>query len=327
MKKIFIKVIQFGLYILMFGLISNIQQAQAQITNPGFETGTLSGWTGSGASVVAGQTIMSWTVNPGDTRMARTEPTSNNASGTETALGLSSGTLSGIASITNLGYLYQDITLTASQTVTVYWNYVSQDYSPYDDGTFGSLTKSGFTQDFKILARTFGASSIGIPPTGAYGSTGWHTVTFTASGAGTYRLGFGSFNWGDQSVSPLLYIDDAMGGTSAPGYPVLTTNAVTNLGGTSATSGGNITSAGTGTITARGICWGTSPAPTGNQTAASPATGTGSFSVNMTSLSPGTTYYVRSYATNSSGLTTYGGDVDFTTPSTSPPTVTTTAIR
>jgi hypothetical protein len=53
--------------------------------------------------------------------------------------------------------------------------------------------------------------------------------------------------------------------------------------------------------------------------------GDGSFTSTLTGLLPGTTYYVRAYATNSVG-TNYGDDVTFTTEALSKATVTTTAV-
>jgi len=106
--------------------------------------------------------------------------------------------------------------------------------------------------------------------------------------------------------------------------PVLTTADASSVTSTTATSGGNITSDGGATITARGVCWGTSTGPvaTGpNRT--TDGTGTGSFTSSITGLAPNTTYYVRAYATNSQG-TAYGNEITFTTPA-AIPTVTTTA--
>lgn len=109
--------------------------------------------------------------------------------------------------------------------------------------------------------------------------------------------------------------------------PTLTTTAVSAITDISAISGGTITSDGGENITARGVCWGTSPGPivTGNNT--SNGTGTGAFSSNLTGLSPSTLYYVRAYATNSVG-TAYGNELSFTTLPTAPvlPTLTTAAL-
>ena len=103
--------------------------------------------------------------------------------------------------------------------------------------------------------------------------------------------------------------------------PSVTTAEATNITQTTATGGGNVTADGGATVTERGICWSTSQNPTVNGNHASNGSGTGTFSVNMTSLSPGTTYYVRAYATNSAG-TAYGNQKSFTTTATMP-TVTT----
>ena len=94
---------------------------------------------------------------------------------------------------------------------------------------------------------------------------------------------------------------------------VLTTTEVTTVTSVSAIAGGNITDAGGGTITARGICWGTSPNPTitGNKTTS--GTGPGTFTGTLTGLTDGTTYYYRAYATNDFG-TTYGQELHFITP-------------
>ena len=95
--------------------------------------------------------------------------------------------------------------------------------------------------------------------------------------------------------------------------PILTTTAITGITNTSSTSGGNITSDGGASITARGVVWSTSTNPTITLTTkTSNGTGAGSFSSNLTNLTPKTTYYVRAYATNSAG-TGYGNEITFTT--------------
>jgi uncharacterized protein (TIGR02145 family) len=107
--------------------------------------------------------------------------------------------------------------------------------------------------------------------------------------------------------------------------PVITTTAISDVAHTTATSGGNITTDGGGNITARGVVWSTSQNPTiALTTKTSNGTGTGSFTSNIADLTPGTSYFVRAYATNSAG-TAYGNEVSFTT-NIQLPAITTTAI-
>ena len=212
----------------------------AQITNGGFEI-DMSGWTTVAGSVTrSGQaTVGSWNVLPSGLGMAKILPSGAGAATTvQTTLGLTGNQLSSVPSITNVAAMYQDIVLTAGQTVTIYWNYVSQDYAPYDDGTFLSFTGPS-TQQLTMLARTQSAAQ--VPAVQSYGSTGWKSITITAGPSGTYRLGLGSFNWGDTGVDPILFVDNAMGGTAAPGMAIITaTTAASNITGNSATTGGKI---------------------------------------------------------------------------------------
>ena len=94
--------------------------------------------------------------------------------------------------------------------------------------------------------------------------------------------------------------------------PVLTTTEVIAVTQTTATSGGVITSDGGFTVTERGVCWSTSQSPTIADNKTTDGTGAGEFSSILSGLSPNTTYYVRAYATNSSG-TGYGSAMSFTT--------------
>lgn len=96
--------------------------------------------------------------------------------------------------------------------------------------------------------------------------------------------------------------------------PTITTNAVSNITETTATCGGNITDDGGAEITARGVCWNTTGAPSIANNKNSNGAGIGAFTSGLSSLAEGTTYYVRAYATNSKG-TAYGNEVSFTTPS------------
>ena len=104
--------------------------------------------------------------------------------------------------------------------------------------------------------------------------------------------------------------------TGSVNLPTVTTNTVSNITTTSAICGGNVTSDGGATVSARGVCWSTSQNPTVSDSHTSNGTGTGSFTSSITVLSPNTTYYVRAYATNSAG-TAYGSRVSFTTPTSS----------
>ena len=95
--------------------------------------------------------------------------------------------------------------------------------------------------------------------------------------------------------------------------PVLTTSAMTSITQTTAVCGGNITSGGGSAVTVRGVCWSTSQSFTiDNSDKTTDGAGAGSFISVITGLNPGITYYVRAYATNSTG-TGYGNLVKFNT--------------
>lgn len=89
-----------------------------------------------------------------------------------------------------------------------------------------------------------------------------------------------------------------------------TSAAVRDATNTAATCGGVVSADGGNSVTARGIVWSTSPMPTlaNNLGFTSNGNGLGSFTSNISGLQPGTTYYIRAYATNQYG-TVYGEQV------------------
>ncbi len=94
--------------------------------------------------------------------------------------------------------------------------------------------------------------------------------------------------------------------------PLISTSMVTNITSTTASCGGTVTSDGGAAITARGICWSTAVDPTLTDFKSSDGSlGTGSYNCNIFGLTGNTTYYVRAYASNSSG-TGYGDMKSFT---------------
>ncbi len=136
-------------------------------------------------------------------------------------------------------------------------------------------------------------------------------TTFSQAIAGIAGQAQVKFKW--NYIGAFAYhwaIDDISITGVAVGPPLVTTASVTSITQTTAISGGNVTSGGTATVTARGVCWSTTANPlvSGNHT--TDGTGTGVFSSSITGLTPITTYHVRAYATNSLG-TVYGSDVSF----------------
>lgn len=101
--------------------------------------------------------------------------------------------------------------------------------------------------------------------------------------------------------------------TTSGNPPTVTTNSVSSIGIYSAVCGGNISvPQGSSSITDRGVCWSTSANPSIADSKTNNGTGGGTFTSQLSGLSPSTTYFVRAYATSGSN-TYYGNQVSFTT--------------
>jgi len=154
-----------------------------------------------------------------------------------------------------------------------------------DGSGMGSFTSSvtGLTSNTKYYLRAYATNGVGT----AYGNE----ISFTAG----------------QSVTT----------------PTVTTTNVTNIAQTTATCGGNVTSDGGATVTARGVCWSTSTNPTTTSNHTTDGSGIGGYLSSLTGLTANTSYFVRAYATNSAG-TSYANQKSFTTlPEVTSPSVTT----
>jgi hypothetical protein len=96
-------------------------------------------------------------------------------------------------------------------------------------------------------------------------------------------------------------------------HSVVETSGTTNITQTTATTGGTVKIAGNNIISARGICLSIiSNINISNSQVIPSGSGTGSFVVNLTSLTPNTKYYFKAYATSIAG-TEYGRLGSFTT--------------
>jgi len=92
----------------------------------------------------------------------------------------------------------------------------------------------------------------------------------------------------------------------------LQTKAVTEITGSTATSGGQITSVGGNPVSTRGVCWSTKENPTLSDTFVKDTLNSNDFTCAINGLMGGTTYYVRAYATNNGGIS-FGESQKFTT--------------
>ena len=219
------------------------------------------------------------------------------------------------------------------------------DVSSLTEATAATVTTQAVTAIGTTTATGNGdITALGSSNATAYGVC-WNTAgtptigdSFTDEGAASSAPGaFTSSMTGLSSGTTYYvraYVTDAAGTiygnqvsfTTTGQAPTVTTQAVTAIGTTMADGNGNITDLGAPNPTAHGVCWSTSVNPTtaDSKTDKGAASATGAFASHMTGLSPGVTYYVRAYATNTTG-TAYGTQVSFTARS-SAPTVTTQAV-
>ena len=157
----------------------------------------------------------------------------------------------------------------------------------------------------------------------------FNSKTTNGSGIGSFASSFSGLlpgttyyvrAYATNSVGTAYGIARSFTTTSATIATGITTNAITSIQQSTAVSGGNIIGDGGAAISSRGVCWSTNnSSPTISNTKTTDGSGIGNFSSIITGLLPGTTYYVRAYATNTAG-TAYGSSKSFVTPSSSVPT-------
>jgi len=224
------------LVLFLFLMTVNTQAATpSEMSNPGFEDG-LTGWTTYDTTLATGEQTVNtdeyvWTVVPAGSNMAKLQPSTEdeNFADVATILELFDESISYITGIfpgiTNVAYIYRDIELTKGEEFSIAWNYIATDYIPFNDASFVSLVNldnplaapivNGYTSEVGILGAT--VTGTGNYSTGSYGSTGWQTATFRVTSTGTYRLGFAVYNLDDTALSPILFVDDAVGWTYKDG--------------------------------------------------------------------------------------------------------------
>lgn len=95
--------------------------------------------------------------------------------------------------------------------------------------------------------------------------------------------------------------------------PTVTTSDATNINGTNATIGGNVTNDGGSLVMEAGIVYNANPGVDTTKNKTPNYTVSGPFSVNLKNLSLLTTYYYKAYAINEKGIT-YGAEKSFFVP-------------
>jgi uncharacterized protein (TIGR02145 family) len=176
-------------------------------------------------------------------------------------------------------------------------------------GTIINIGEEEITQHGFCWAATNDPTTSGTSTQlGAKESKGSFTSTISELTADTkyYVRAYGITNSGTE------YGKERSFTTPVPTLPTIATTAVSNVTQESAQSGGTITDDGGVPVTARGVCWKASSEPDILDSKTEDGTGTGIFTSSVTGLDPGTTYYLRAYATNSQG-TAYGEERTFAT--------------
>ena len=219
-------------------LLTLSSTASAGLINAGFEDGDLSNWNVTG-DVTVTQSIADFQTDTfggigiintfEGLYMAELSAGQVAANTLASIMGVTEATLeatNGGANATDGSLMYQSTTANAGDTFTFNWNFVEEDYIPFDDWAFyGIQFENEATQLFKF-------ASLGVtgPSSGAT-INGWESLSVNISQTGGYKFYFGIVNTQDTNLDSTLFIDGISGtGTLSTSVPEPSSLAILGLG-------------------------------------------------------------------------------------------------
>ena len=178
--------------------------------------------------------------------------------------------------------------------------------------TVGSWTTAAST--FNFTSPVTGASAAVVNGNVAGKVSGLGGTIASLSWTNTSILWLRWIETNDAGNDHALAIDNfSFTATGAGTPPTVTTSAVSSIGTATATGNGAITNIGSSAVTVSGVCWNTLANPTtANFKTIDGPTAVGTITSSMSGLAVNTYYYVKAYATNSTGPG-YGSEVNFWT--------------
>ena len=173
----------------------------------------------------------------------------------------------------------------------------------------------GFCYD-TVMHPTVGSNTVSCGSgSGSFSANLLNLRSSTTYYVRAYATNVWGTNYGEEEVFTTLT-------EYAPSVEILPVSDITF---TSFVCSGIVTDSGSYAVTARGLCWSTSPEPVMTGDHLHLGSGTGAFSATLTDMQPETTYYLRAYAVNAVGVT-YSTQVTVATLTPTVPTVATDSV-
>ncbi len=212
----------------MFAVLTG--SSYGAVINGGFETGDLTGWTTLGNVSVSslGDYDVAGIINPDSGDYSALLVTNGADAGTiASTMGISLATLQasgGGEAPTNGSLIYQTVSAVAGDSFQFRWNFVEQDYLPFDDWAFYGISLNGAPANVSLFA------SLGtVGPEAGTTINGWETLNIDITEAGDYTFYFGIVNARDEALDSNLWLDGIIVG-DIPASPIPEPSSVLGLG-------------------------------------------------------------------------------------------------
>jgi hypothetical protein len=192
------------------------------VVNGGFETGDFAGWTTLGSTSIK---TASFGTGPtqGTFDALITNDSGPDHAAVESFLSLDPNALATLVSnVTNGSAIKQTVNVTAGMTLTFDWNFLTSEAAgeqTYRDFGFVSITPVATGGTLIKLADTTSTLITAPGATGFPRMTGFHSFSITFTTDGTYSIGVGAMNAGDQTTNSALLVDNFQITPSAPPSP------------------------------------------------------------------------------------------------------------